>query len=126
MRISLVALFAIVMGLFSSGNANAAVLCSSADGRGVRVDNIWCNTERNYQNKGMTQCLVAQYNAPMNVRLYARVGHSQYGQEFRHLPPGVVYLSFSWRDNEWPAPQCVLDWPPGNTRLRYYKRFRHY
>ena len=84
MRISLVALFAIAMGLFSSGNANAAVLCSSADGRGVEVDHIWCNTERNYQNSGVTKCFAAQYNAPMNVRLYVRVGHSQFGQEFRY------------------------------------------
>ena len=127
MRISLVALFAIALGLFSSGNANAAVLCSSPDGRGVQVDNIWCNTERNYQNKGVTQCSVAQYNnAPMNVRLYVRVGYSQFGQEFRPMPPGIVYLVFWWRDYERPAPQCVLDWPPGSTRLRHYKRFRHY
>ena len=123
MRISLVALFAIAIGVFSSGNANAAVLCSSADGRGVRVDNIWCNTE---SNSGVTRCLAAQYNAPMNVRFYARVGHSQTGLEFRPMPSGIVYLVFSWRDNEWPAPQCVLDWPPGSTGLRHYKRFRHY
>jgi hypothetical protein len=122
MRISLVALFAIAMGLFSSGNANAAVLCSSADGRGVEVGNIWCNTERNYQNSRTTKCFAAQYNAPMNVRLYVRVGYSQFGQEFRPMPPGIVYLVFSWRDYTRPAPQCVLDWPPGSTRLRYHKR----
>ena len=120
MRVASSTAFAIVFALFNLADASAAVLCSSADGRGVEVNNVWCNTERNFENRGVTQCLIAQHNnAPMNVRLYVRSGRQRVGQQFRAMPPGVVYKAFWWRDYQRPSPICFLDWPSGTTRIRH-------
>lgn len=117
------------MGFASrSDNANAGVLCYGYNGHGVEVDNIWCNTIRSYNNSGLTLCATVQSNiAPMNLRFYVYpgpvgpgggIGHS----DFQPLYPFVFGRVFVWSDNTRPAPQCVLDWPPGSTRLRHHKR----
>jgi len=124
MRIALVVFFAIAMGLFGSGNANAGVLCSGNNGLGVAVNNIWCNTVPNWWGSGQTLCVAEQYNfAPIDLRFYVRplgpsggTGHS----DFRPMQPFQMAKVFAWPDNTNPAPQCILDWPPGSTRLRHH------
>lgn len=90
MRVASSTAFAIVFALFNLADASAAVLCSSADGHGVEVNNVWCNTERNFENRGVTQCLIAQHNnAPMNVRLYVRSGRQELGSSFEQCHPAL-------------------------------------